>query len=432
MSARARAASRANVVRMAAARTPRMTPPRPAKGGRKPAAGLTAPPPGMFAPGGMGGGLDEMFAPTIGPTEAISAWLEKTYQRGPVSSLRLCQKSPEGESAVTDWDAEELQGQEPDSIAEMIYSRAVEDASGLDRIGRYVILAYRDPAKPYVARHFFRVANEDQDGVFESEGANATGLVSQAHRFAEAYSRALLSGFGDIMRQMNSQMARISEQNESLTGIHVQLIVAQQALLDRSAQRNLETRRETLKMERSERIAQTAEKYIASYAPMLLAHVGFPMPPALAAPGATVGAGAKVPSPIDLAGEELALLHRVSVQVLSVVAGIDEGPFEMLISRVPPESRDLVRRLRAKHRDATEHTIPTDEDKRALLAFRTVVVALLSSLSEMEIGFVTSQLPEGMRHDVMHMRDILRTKLAAASSSATTPRTDSESAAQGA
>lgn len=387
--------------------------------------GGLVPPPGMFAPGGPGmgpgGPLDEMIGgPMMGPTEAIAAWIERTLQRGPIAMLRLMQKTQEGEAAICDWDSEELAGQEADSIAEMIYSRAAEDASGLDRIGRYVVTAYRPGRDAYVARHFFRIANEDQDSVFESEGPNQSGLVSQAHRFAEAFGRMALGNVEAILRHMGRQMDRVVEQNENLTGIHTQLILAQQQLLDRSAQRDLDIRERGLKLDRKDRNYRIAEGLVLQYLPHAAMALGLPAPRLAVPPGS---GGENPPSKDEVtwtfAPDEQKLLHRVTARFLAVLGDLDDHAFEAMLGCVAEGVRPDVRAIRqtlVQHaRDGAGGRASLSQDQqRQLVTLRAVVIGLLMDLPDVQFALLVQQVDEAARGDVVEMRRIIRDYMAKA------------------
>lgn len=362
------------------------------------------------------GALNEMFMPPMDPTGAIAEWFTRTLERGPVVLVRLCQKSPEGEQGVADWDSEEMQGQEPDSLAEMFYSRAAEDAQGLDRIGRYVLLAYRDANKPYVSRHFFRVANEDADSVFESEGANATGLVSQAHRFAEAYSRALLSGFGDMWRIMSGQLERLSLQNEDFANKHTELLLAQQAMLDRSQERAAMQRKADADLARAERRKTAIDAVAALGITEFMRRMGIAVPPQLIAafmpPGTPVlPAASATPQLAGKDGERPPLvlprfdaeharwLVTLTKGVLELLAKVKDAQHDMLLSRIPNDAdRTLIKRARSGVIKATArggHIAETEDEKKLYTDFQAFLCGALAGnlVDDITLGALLGQLP---------------------------------------
>jgi len=373
--------------------------------------------PGTFGPGMEmpPGALNEMFMPPMDPSAAIAEWLTRALSKGPIALVRLCQKSPEGEQAIADWDREEMEGQEADSLAEMFFSRAAEDAEGLDRIGRYVLLAYRDPSKPYVSRHFFRVAREDADSVFETEGANSTGLVSQAHRFAESYSRALLSGFGDMWRIMSTQLERLSLQNEEFANRHTELLLAQQAMLDRSQQRAALQKKADADLAREERRKTAVDAVAALGVTHFMARMGIAVPPqilaaflpASALPPATVAPpaapaqlGERPPLQLPKLQADVARwLVTVTRGVLDVLANAKEAQLDLILMRLPSDGdRQLVKKARAGVLEASErggHIAETDEQKQLYTDFQSFLCGCLAGglIDDLTLEALLGQLP---------------------------------------
>jgi hypothetical protein len=131
---------------------------------------------------------------------------------------------------------------------------------------------------------------------------------------------------------------------------------------------------------------------------------------------ATGDAAASSTTSIELTTDEVRLLGRVTTRVLDLLAGLEEGPaLDMVLVRVPPAMKDDVLWSRQWARDRQEtqsKTPPTNEEKARLMNLRGVVVQLLSTLSELEIGMMLGQIPANARDDVTKMRGIVQTKFA--------------------
>jgi len=389
--------------------------------------------PGFGPDAGPGPGiLDEMMmGPGLSPEEAIATWVESVLARGPIDRIRLTQKTQHGESPVHEWDvAEEMSDLDAGSIAQLIYSRAMEDASGLTTLGRYVALAYRPGKDVHCGRHFFRIAGDDLDGAgFESEeGHTPGGHMAQAHRHSEAATKLLLNGVDNILRTMSRQMARMSERDERFGQIQAEFLLAQQRLLDRDLERQLRLKSETIKIEQQGRTRLKIEGFLSWALPEALRRYGFEVPAGLL--GAPVppmqlppaGQPATAPTTIPMTAEECTRLEQATRHMIEMLARLDDASFQIVLGRIDERARNDVIAMRGIVRVRLAEDKPLTADEAAIAGRMTGhMLGVFVDFSDAEFGIICSKVDEETREQLTYLRRVVRERVARQQQAQTAP-----------
>jgi hypothetical protein len=128
--------------------------------------------------------------------------------------------------------------------APMVYRRLEEDAENIGGVQRYTLLAFREGAKAPRDRLTLKVDGGADGDAASSEPANASGLVSQAHRHNEALLTMVVRMCGAALDTLAKQNTRLAEQLEKAQETQVEAwgIMREMALHDRDK----ETQRHTL------------------------------------------------------------------------------------------------------------------------------------------------------------------------------------------
>jgi hypothetical protein len=370
-------------------------------------------------------------AAMVSPAEAIAGWLVETLEAGQVDRLELHQTGQGGDGHVKEWLAEDLADQDPDSIATDVYDTACEDGSTATRMSRYVVMAYRPGEATHFRRHFFRVAPQDKDEPFETEEANAHGLVSQAHRHTEAIMRLALGSMSSVVRSLQVQNEVKDDQLREHTKIQLDVIRLQGELVRRNQDVEISAKERNYKIERKERISRATENLVFGYLPLLTAKLGLPSPQQLMADNAAAANGSAIQQQqqgpdgdVQLDTAQTKRLHHVTKYVLDLLAEIDGAPLELMLARIPPDGRDDVRavreivrahveknRERERNGDDPVRIQLTADQKRQLVSFQRHVVQLLGAVSDMEMAMMLERVPEAVRTDIAELRDVIRKQI---------------------
>ncbi len=379
----------------------------------------------MMGPNGMGVG--EMFMPAVDPTEKIAAWFETTLTKGPIERVRLVQKVSGGEQPVAEFDREELTDMDPDSVAQAIYLRALEDVDGSGGLSRFVALAYRPGAAAPATRTWFRLAAEDLDSVAETEDpATPAGMLSQSWRHNEALMKLSLSTALEGQRLLSRELARITEQNERFEQRHVEWITAREELADRSAVRQLQVKAGEAQLARSENHKSLRDSTLLWAMGLAASRFGVPLPPGLAAvltrPAPTTTdaspAGAEAPpgaAPtvrprvVQLTADQVGKLGKVTLAVLHQLVDLPRAVVDALLTHLEPDQRALVSRVIADaiaRRASGDTAPPSTEAEQLHIEFQAVVAGLLGGglVDDATATAVIAQLHPEVRPDAEALR----------------------------
>jgi hypothetical protein len=415
--------------------------------------------PGML-PDGMGGPdpLGEMMMPGMDPVTKIADAVERWQTRAPIERLRLVQKTASGDSAVAEFDREELaELGDSTGVAEAIYERAVDDVNGMGSLGRFAVLCYQAGRGAQTSRCFFRLSPEDQDGLIDSENpATESGHLSQAWRHTEAATKFMLNALSDCTRTMATELRRISDQNIEYANRHTELLIAQQELLDRKALRDITIRKAESEQKRAEKRKTQIETLTLWGASELAARHGLqiPAPIMLALLGPEVAgamaAGNGAPRQLNgapghpqqapgttgadlvraLSPDDVTCLMRVAVATLNVLCETKEGVLEFLLGRLPEADQATIRGARAASMERTQRSrrgespVGSPQERSVMADYQLLVCRMLAGgvLDEATLAALISQLPPGAQDDARRVREALKTK--APQATAPTPASD--------
>ena len=183
--------------------------------------------------------------PSSQEVDNAAVWIKGCFDRCKVASIELMQRANEGtSSAITSWYAEDFDGSDPQAIAELVLADAYKDADSQRGTTRYVLQAYKEGEKIHFGRHSFRLSGglERSDEDRETELPDEKGLLGQMMRHTEAYARMMISGFGETVRGLNTQLQESNRQLNKLAQQQYTFLDMQQQLLDRQADRDLAIR----------------------------------------------------------------------------------------------------------------------------------------------------------------------------------------------
>jgi len=148
-----------------------------------------------------------------------------------------------------------------ESLAQEILHFSQRDANGWGGEQRYLVDAYfgGDP-NPRERTPVFSVRSETnsltmtREGSYQpSEPASAEGIIAQQMRLTDSFGHILsqtVGGMLDLLHQENKSLRRQVEHSQDL---HASLMLERERLLDGRAQRELEERREEIKIKQVER-----------------------------------------------------------------------------------------------------------------------------------------------------------------------------------
>ena len=411
-----------------------MTPPRPVKKPPKQRMGPMGDP-AMPVDPLEGLGLDGTM-PAVSPAEAIAGWLVGVLEDAQIERLELRHTGHDGDAPVKEWEQEDLADQDPDAIAAEIFEMACEDGSTAARVSRYVVLAYRPGDTVHFRRHYFRVEPADKDSTFETEEADAHGLVSQAHRHLEGVMRLALGSMNSVVRSLQVQNQVKDDQLRAHTTIQLDVIRLQGELVRRTQDIELNSTERRYKVERKERIFRTAEALVLGYLPFLTDRLGLPSPKELLAKNPAAGADGAAAAAADdkniqFDGDGQKLLQHVTKYMLNMLSEIDGPALKLVLARVPADARDDVRSIReivlehadnVKNGEGSPRLNLNADQKKQLVSFQGVVVQLLGSLSDMELAMMIDKFPENVQPDVHRLREVIQKQLTAAPAAASTTK----------
>jgi hypothetical protein len=156
----------------------------------------------------------------------------------------------QGGHLIQEWEIDEKPSD--DLIAQLIseiesYSR--DDAEGVGGRQRYIVFAHRgegsEPLRfPFPMYGSDKVGEEEAGYIegFESEGANAQGLVSQLMRHNEIMMRANIGSMGTILNVQNRMLARLGDLCENLMGSKYEALELKEEVISQKHERDIEVR----------------------------------------------------------------------------------------------------------------------------------------------------------------------------------------------
>ena len=176
------------------------------------------------------------------PSIGLDAFLKKNVESA--ASFELVQIGQKGVGLLEEYDASEWRDR-PEALEREIHARAHADASALGGLNRYAVVARFDGRK--TLRCAFR-AHGDEDGIGESEPANAEGLASQAMRHSEALMRQCVSLTMAVAGHQNELIARQGDTIAKMSATHFESIKTIEELLSEKTLREIEIKREDAKL----------------------------------------------------------------------------------------------------------------------------------------------------------------------------------------
>jgi len=223
--------------------------------------------------GSMMPGMPGMMGPSV--EEKLAEWLSMRVFPKNVPGLyfQLRQKSIDGEMVAHEWDATEVEGQDPDSLAAMIYTQAVEDSQGLNGVVSYAVHAMRPTTghSESFSRCIFRLAQEDMTHGADSEpGHLPEGHMAQAHRHAEVYARMMVGQTDGILRHYREANRDLSQQASRAIQLQVQVAEMFQKIQDRGMMREIVLKR----VARKEKMKEQLLGVVLSFVPDLAVRFG--------------------------------------------------------------------------------------------------------------------------------------------------------------
>ena len=258
-------------------KVPRMPAMPSANGGPPPRRKAPQLPPAQQQPmmGELEGAEGPMGTGMMGPTteERLSMWLGEKVLPKAVHGLyfQLRQKSIDGETVAHEWNADEVEGQDPDSLATLFYSQAVDDSQGSSGVTSYVLHAMRPSDGQSFSRCFFRLAQEDMSQGFDSEpGHLPEGHMAQAHRHAEVYARMMVGMTTNIVGHFQRQNSELAGHASKAIQLQVQVADMYQNMQDRSLMREITLKR----INRKEAMKEKVLGYALQFLPDVLHRIG--------------------------------------------------------------------------------------------------------------------------------------------------------------
>ena len=203
--------------------------------------------------------------------ERLREWADKCMRAGPPGKVILVQASGGGRlQNLQEWD--DFTDISPEDLASKIDHTADEDARFAHGAPLYAVLWYRkgEESRPYASRISFRKRGgaEEFDGVEESEGPSAQGLVAQAMRHTEFFARHGMIQVHTAMQMLQRENAELRRSNQMYMEKHARVIEVMERLMSEEQTRRLELRKAALGEVRSEKLWEM----VMILAPLALRH----------------------------------------------------------------------------------------------------------------------------------------------------------------
>lgn len=216
-----------------------------------------------------------------------------------------------------------------EGIAEGIVEEIEQDARNFSGVQSYAVLFYKVGEPDYFRRKLVEVRGRDNtsDKIERSEPANEKGATSMTMRHLETREVALTQRERLVAQQSENLINRLSGMVEKMAETFPRILEAEQALLDRKAERTLEIRR----AEKQDKIVEKGVEKLMMYGGPLMAKL---LPKIAGSEGTAVATDAML---IDL------------------VSSMTPEQLQTFIATLRPEQRavfiELYQALRARHQE---------------------------------------------------------------------------------
>ena len=219
-------------------------------------------------------GDDMMGAGAFGidPAEKITTWIENVFARNrPVEfRLRLATFGNDG-TGVHEWGSDDIEGNDPATIAQNIYETASGEANETGGHVRFAIWACGPGETTPFMRMTFSVTAENMATPFDNEpGHTAEGQMAQAHRHVEVMMRMHVGMVTDTMRVYREQNRELSERANKALDYQFRTAELHQQLLDRQMIRDLNIKKAESMNRRKEQMLD----YMMQFLPDVAAKFG--------------------------------------------------------------------------------------------------------------------------------------------------------------
>lgn len=210
------------------------------------------------------------------PDQKLVKWLEETGKditgAGPFVRLELL-KAVDGSppQLMQTIPFSEEAGANPDISAMQIWELAEQEVATLYGVHhRFIILAFRNDTDEYERRFPFKITkNRTTDNQLDGESVppTETGFTAQMLRHDSETHRLNMLLSGAHAERSESTIARLSNDLDRLQERHMKVLLLQEELLDRKAQRDLNFSVELQKAKRSDEL----KGMVLGFAPLLFA-----------------------------------------------------------------------------------------------------------------------------------------------------------------
>jgi hypothetical protein len=207
-----------------------------------------------------------------------------------------------------------------DAVTELLDS-ASSDATGLGMIQTYVVFAYYGEAKKSKGRFPFKASPNDEaepnEGTQLTEPPTTTGMVTQLMRHNENIMRVSAASMSSVLTAMQTMIAKQATTIEQLTGDRLETLDVMESLMSLKHDRDMESSRETAKIERNKQLVDKLGPLVAIVANKV---VGRPLLPSRAPQDLALGELFKTLKPEQL--EKLAgVLTQDQLMLILSLAG---------------------------------------------------------------------------------------------------------------
>jgi hypothetical protein len=219
----------------------------------------------------QGGGMTRDGGSNLG---RMVAFVRGVYAKGKVDRFDLLQMHVTSSSRVWSWRGEELEGREPEPIAEDLMMVAEDDAKRLHGVQRYAVLAFMaaDPQR-MERRIAFRIEGEqgyDEGPLGESEPPTERGHVAQLMRHTEVLMRMAVGSSYENMRMMKDELSELREEYRKSIPIQIRMMQVLSELYDNKDERDqIKSRRQSDENRKAE-MAKLAMSAITMLMPIVI------------------------------------------------------------------------------------------------------------------------------------------------------------------
>lgn len=201
-------------------------------------------------------------------TEKLEEFIGEAFERGVVAEVGLLHVSHQGNNPVGDWT--QFEGIAPENLAMQIMDRAVDDARAQRGSARYIVYYKRSQDKRnYDGRTWFTLTGGgyDIEGIEDTEGPNAHGLLSQMMRHNEASARIALLSARETIVDYRREVTELRGMVRHMTNTQFKVIELYEKLMSQEHQRSLDLRKARFDEAKQEKLFDQ----IGNIFPLLLA-----------------------------------------------------------------------------------------------------------------------------------------------------------------